>query len=92
MFKLNKNMVLQNDDGKLPEEMRFLFWDTDFDTLNFNVYPESIAVRILLYGDDFSLNYLNSKVNKEFIINLVNSNREIDAITKNYWNIVLDGE
>jgi hypothetical protein len=92
MFKSNKNMVLLNDDGKLPEEMRFLFWDTDFDTLNFNIYPESIAVRILLYGDDFSLNYLNSKVNKEFIINLVNSNREIDDITKNYWKIILDGK
>jgi hypothetical protein len=92
MIESINNTIVSEDKGNLPEQMRFLFWDTDFDTLNFNVYPESIAVRILLYGDDFSLNYLNSKVNKEFIINLVNSNREIDAITKNYWNIILDGK
>ncbi len=73
---------------KLPEEMRYLFWDVNFDELYFEDYKDFIASRILSFGDNNSLKYLAKKISKKFILNLVQKNREIDEMTCNYWKVM----
>ncbi len=81
---MEEKAVLQSK-TKLPEEMRYLFWDVNFDELYFEDYKDFIAARILCFGDNNSLKYLAKKISKQFVLNLVHSNREIDEMTRNYW-------
>lgn len=73
---------------KLPEEMRPLFWDVDFDKLYWDDYKEFIASRILTFGNNFSLRFLADKVSKDFMLNLIDTHREIDDLTRNYWKVM----
>ncbi len=75
---------------KLPEEMRELFWDVNFDELYFEDYKEFITVRILNFGTTDSLKFLAGNISKEFLLNLLDSSREIDDITCNFWRLMYD--
>lgn len=65
--------------------MRYLFWDVNFDELYFEDYLDFIAARILCFGDNNSLKFLAKKISKQFVLNLVQRNREVDEMTRNYW-------
>jgi hypothetical protein len=75
---------------KLPENMKPLFWDVDFETLDFDEYKEFIAARILNYGTYEDLRYLFSNIKKEFLIDLVKTSRELDDLTRNFWRMIYD--
>jgi len=75
---------------KLPENMTPLFWDVDFETLDFDEYKEFIAARILNYGTYEDLRYLFFFFLKEFLIDLVKTNRELDYLTRNFWRVIYD--
>lgn len=72
---------------KLPENIKYLFWDTNFNELNLEENIEQIVTRIIMYGDDNSYEFLFKNVDKERILEIINTEKEIDAITRNYWNL-----
>ena len=82
----------QHPKTRLPENMRYLFWDTNFDELYLQDYPEYIAERIMMFGDDFSLKYMIENIDVEILRKLVYSSRALDNKTRNYWSIILDGK
>lgn len=74
---------------KLPQKFKSLFWDCNFEELSWEQYPVYIAVRILNLGDTDEVLWLRERMTKKEIIDLCNSNREINRKTKNYWNTTL---
>jgi hypothetical protein len=77
-----------NQTAKLPEEFQKYFWDVRFDELSFEKFPRLIAERILNYGDLDSIKWLLSKTDKQFIRNIVETSRNLNAKTKNYWQLI----
>lgn len=72
---------------QLPENIKYLFWDTDFNKLNLEEHVEQIVTRIIMYGDDNSFEFLFKNVDKDIIFKIINTEKEIDEITRNYWNL-----
>ncbi len=87
------NMLLQKKDNKqLPKEFQKYFWDVSFDELSFDKYPRFIAERLLNYGDLYSIKWLLSVTDKQFIKSLTESSENLNAKTKNYWQIMLSDQ
>ncbi len=74
---------------ELPKMLRKYFWDCSFEDLRLAQYPIFISERILNFGDMDSLRWLFSKIDKEFLIDLVNKSRNLNKKTKNYWKLML---
>ncbi len=73
----------------LPAKFKKYFWDCDFTTLNMKEHSFFISERILNFGNDLSLKWLLSKINKEQLTEVVERSRNLDKKTKNYWNLML---
>lgn len=69
--------------------LRKYFWDCSFEGLRLAQYPIFISERILNLGDMDSLRWLFSKIDKEFLIDLVNKSRNLNKKTKNYLKLML---
>lgn len=74
---------------KLPEHLRKYFWDCDYNELNLAQSSEFIAERILNFGEMRSLKWLLSKIDKNFLKQLVNKSRNLNNKTRNLWRIIL---
>jgi hypothetical protein len=74
---------------RLPEEIKKYFWDVAFDELSMEKHRRFIAERILNYGDLNGLKWLLSCTDKQFIRNVVESSHNLNAKTKNFWQIML---
>jgi hypothetical protein len=74
---------------ELPEMLRKYFWDCSFEDLRLAQYPIFISERVLNLGDMDSLRWLFSKIDKKFLIDLVNKSRNLNKKTKNYWKLML---
>jgi hypothetical protein len=74
---------------KLPGEFKKYFWDVAFDELTIEKYPRFIAERILNYGDMNGIKWLLSWADKHFIRILIENSRNLNAKTKNFWQIIL---
>ena len=74
---------------ELPEMLRKYFWDCSFEDLRLAQYPIFISERVLNFGDMYSLRWLFSKIDKKFLIDLVNKSRNLNKKTKNYWKLML---
>lgn len=72
--------------NKLPIKFKALFWDVKFDEIEWDKNKKYIAERILNFGDSDELKWLEERMSEEEIIKLVNTSREINRKTKNYWN------
>ena len=73
----------------VPSEFKKYFWDVQFDELTIEKYPRFIAERILNYGDIESVKWLLSWAGKDFIRTLVLTSRNLNAKSKNFWQIML---
>jgi hypothetical protein len=79
---------IENNSNQLPSHLKYLFWDTDFESLRLDSNIEEIVTRIIMYGDDKSYKFLFKNIDVSTIKNILNNEREIDDITRNYWNLV----
>ena len=77
------------EEMELPEMVRKYFWDCSFEDLRLAQYPIFISERILNLGDMDSLRWLFSKIDKKFLMDLVNKSRNLNKKTKNYWKLML---
>jgi Family of unknown function (DUF6922) len=79
----------QNKQERLPDAFHKFFWDVDFNELTLGKFPDFIAVRILNYGDPEALNWLTSRIDKAFLMKLVEYNRNLNPKTRNFWKLIL---
>jgi hypothetical protein len=75
--------------GKLPLDLKKYFWDVAFDDLSLEKHTLFIAERILNYGDLDSIKWLLSHTGNNYIKSVVKNSRNLNAKTKNYWQIML---
>jgi hypothetical protein len=74
---------------RLPGELQNYFWDVAFDELTIEKYPRFIAERILNYGDLNGIKWLFTWTDKHFVRTIIDNSRNLNAKTKNYWQIML---
>ncbi|MBX7046966.1 MAG: hypothetical protein K1X86_14135 [Ignavibacteria bacterium] len=71
---------------KLPLKLKKYFWDTNFEELTWEKYSKYIAEGILSLVEWEDVLWLKERMSDDKIVALVNSRREINRKTKNYWN------
>lgn len=74
---------------KLPDQFKKYFWDVNFDEISFELYPRFVTERILNYGDQNGIKWLLSHFDTSFIKILVESSRNLNVKTRNFWQIML---
>ena len=74
---------------KLKPEFQKYFWDVDFKELSVQRYPRFIAERILNFGDTESINWLLKWADKDFLEKIIETSRNLNARTRNYWKTIL---
>jgi hypothetical protein len=81
--------LVHKHNHKLPEEFRKYFWDVAFDELTFDKYPRFIAERLLNFGNLDDIKWLLARTDRQFLDSLVETSRNLNDKTKNYWQIIL---
>lgn len=74
----------------LPEFLRPLFWDTNFDRLRVPGHERYIVERVLEYGDDEAIRWLWRTFGPATIADTVRQSRAISPNTANLWALLLD--
>jgi len=74
----------------LPEFLRPLFWDTDFDRLRVPGHERYIIERVLEYGDDPAIRWLWRTFGHIAIADIVRRSRKLSRNTATLWALVLD--
>jgi hypothetical protein len=82
-------LLVHKHNHKLPEEFRKYFWDVAFDELTFDKYPRFIAERLLNFGNLGDIKWLVARTDRQFLDSLVETSRNLNDKTKNYWQIIL---
>lgn len=78
--------------GKLPESLRSLFWDCDFDSLRLGEYDDFVIRRVLDRGDWESIRWLrrtlgDSAVRQWF---LAKHGGGLEPAKLRFWELILD--
>jgi hypothetical protein len=61
----------------------------DFDEISFEKYPRFVTERLLNYGDPNGIKWLISHTDAPFIKTLVETSRNLNVKTRNFWQIML---
>lgn len=69
----------------VPEEMRPLFWDVDWDSLDIGKHREFIIERVLNMGDHLSLCWLCKQFSESDIVYVVKTSRRLSKKTARCW-------
>jgi len=79
--------IKKEKDIKIPKEFKKYFWDVDFGKLSFKKHYNFILTRVMNFGNFKALCWL-FKIPKDKIKETVRTSRELDAKTRNYWQII----
>jgi hypothetical protein len=82
-----KDIVLaqQTSENKLPEFMRPLIWDTNFDKLDFRQYWFWVIERLLQYGRDDSIRWVLKTYSEDEIKEVVMKSRQLKKKVVTFW-------
>lgn len=75
---------------RLPEFLRPLFWDVNFDRLRVSGHERYIIERILEFGDDAAVRWMWRTFGPEAIAETVRRSRVISPRTANLWVLLLN--
>ena len=73
----------------LPPELKKYFWDCRFEELRLSQHAFFITERILNFGNIQTVKWLLTAIDKDFLMQVVETSRNLDPKTRNYWKIVL---
>jgi hypothetical protein len=82
-------------DNPLPEFLRSLFWDTDFDRLRVEGHERYVIERVLEYGDTPAARWMTRRFTREQIAETLRNSRQINRKSARFWAAMLevpDGE
>lgn len=77
------------NEERLPEFLRPLFWDVDFDQLRIPGHERYIIERILELGDDAAVRWAWRTFSPEAITQTVRRSRTISPNTASLWALIL---
>jgi hypothetical protein len=73
----------------IPVNFEKYLWGCDFNSLNFEKHKIFVTERILNFGNMESVKWVTDLINGKELLNLVRNSKNLDAKTKNYWEIIL---
>lgn len=76
-------------EDRLPEFLRPLFWDVNFDRLRIPGHERYIIERILEFGDDAAVRWMWRTFGLEAIAETVRRSRAISPNTASLWALIL---
>ncbi|MGH9522667.1 MAG: DUF6922 domain-containing protein [Terriglobales bacterium] len=74
----------------IPQELRPFFWDVDSDTLDLREHRDYVIARILEFGDDAAVLWMNQTYAGEDIRRVVRQERRLSPKSANFWGIIYD--
>lgn len=72
-----------------PKFLKKYFWDVDFEKLDIVKYRFYVIRRILNYGDERAIHWMNSHFGRGEQIKALCTTRDISLRSANFWAIVL---
>ena len=73
---------------KLPGYLKKYFWDVDFKTLDTSAHSKDILGRILEYGDEKAVKWMNKNFSREEIADLLYHYRLVSPKSANFWALI----
>jgi len=74
---------------RLPKFLKKYFWDIDFRKLNIDKHRFDIIRRILNYGDEEAILWMNSCFSRDDQIQALSTTRDISSRSANFWALIL---
>ena len=84
------SQVSQKTDASLPEYLRSLFWDTDFDRLRAQGHERYIIERVLEYGDVPEVRWMMRCFSREQIAQVLRQSRRLSRKSADFWSFILN--
>jgi hypothetical protein len=72
----------------LPKEFKKYFWDVDFKWVSTRPLDRFTLERVMNFGNLKALKWLLHTVPKSTILKVVESSRQLDKKTINFWKII----
>lgn len=73
---------------KLPLFLKQYFWDSDFEKIDPQKKPRYVIARILEWGDQEAIKWLNQNFSQAEIIETTKNTRELSQKSANFWSII----
>ncbi len=86
----NQTLAHPNAEAPLPEFLRPLFWEVDFDRLRVRGHERYLIERVLEYGDDRAIRWLQHTFSPTTVADVVRHSRKISRNTATLWALVFD--
>ena len=80
----------QKTDAPLPEFLRPLFWDTDFDRLCLSGHERYVIERVLEYGDVLEVRWMMRCFAREQIVQVLRTSRRLTRKSAHFWSFILN--
>ncbi len=84
------NAECSSEEGRLPEFLRPLFWDVDFDRLRIPGHERYIIERILELGDVAEVQWMFRNFPREQIIQALRRSRSLSRKSAVFWASMLN--
>lgn len=72
----------------IPQYLRPLFWDINFQEFDPSAYPTYTIARVLEYGDQQAVAWLRETFSEEQIKEVVQTERRLTPKSANFWALV----
>ncbi len=73
----------------LPKFLKKYFWDIDFKKLDVEKFRLYIVSRILNYGDEKAIEWMNRHFRRDEQIRVLCTTRDISLRSANFWALIL---
>lgn len=81
---------MNSTETSLPEHLRPLFWDTDFDQLRVEGHERYVIERVLEYGDVPAVRWIMRRFSPEQIAEVLRRTRRLSPKSAHFWASILD--
>lgn len=74
---------------RLPEYLKPLFWDVNFDEVSITRSPHFIISRLMEHGDESALRFLTSTFSRDELVAVLRTSRSISRRSRKLWALLL---
>jgi hypothetical protein len=89
-FIQDHNLPHPDDEAPLPEFLRPLFWEVDFDRLRVRGRERYIIERVLEYGDLSEVKWMLECFSRDGIAQTLRRSRGLSPKSASFWAFILD--
>lgn len=76
--------------SKLPDYLKPLFWDVDFESLSVRSSSHFIMSRLMEHGDEAACRFLLRTFGREALRMTLSTSRSLSRRSRKFWSVLLD--